>query len=114
MTSKLKPVTLSELHDVGEEYFSKWGYVYGELKRIMSSETGSFSPSSGEEISVEDVMNTMDRLDKLVMKKRGEEDSDENNMGFYKTPIMTPTDVSAEEGHKEAQLLVEYRRDPRS
>ena len=53
----MKPITLNEYIDAGEDFFPKYYYVAGEL---------------GEGAKAEDILKVMESLAGVVMKKRGE------------------------------------------
>ena len=53
----MKPITLHEYIDAGEEFFPKYYYVAGEL---------------GEGAKAEDILKVMESLAGVAMKKRGE------------------------------------------
>ena len=61
----MKPITLQEYIDAGEEFFPKCFYVAGEL---------------GEGAKSEDILKVMESLSGVALRKRDEEDK--NTIGF--------------------------------
>ena len=61
----MKPITLQEYIDAGEEFFPKFFYVAGEL---------------GEGAKSEDILKVMESLSGVALRKRDEEDK--NTIGF--------------------------------
>ena len=67
----MKPITLNEYIDAGEDFFPKYYYVAGEL---------------GEGAKAEDILKVMESLAGVVMKKRAE-DKGIGPWGFLKESL---------------------------
>ena len=71
----MKPLTLHEYVDAGEDFFPKYYYVAGEL---------------GEGAKAEDILKVMESLAGVAMKNRAEEKT--GPFGFNKNPSKVNSD----------------------
>ena len=74
----MKPISLNEYIDAGEEFFPKYYYVLREL---------------GEDANLADALKVMESLAALAMKKRGE-NGKKGQQGFLKENLKEVTEDS--------------------